>query len=288
MTRYLLGQLPDAERDAYEQEWFVDKAQYVQLCEAETALIDAYVRGGLPAEERMLFERHFLAIPARRDRVRMARALLQTIDQPVASTAAWWPQWRTGWRVPQLIPALAMGVLLLLGGWWMYARQRALQEQLASSMATASAQQQRAQELEQSLAAERAANVRLTAELARRDNAAAPQPAAPKTLLFVLTAGVLRSDGEALPTLKLKHDIAHVQIQVNLPAHDYERFTALLRTAEGRAVQRWTIKAVGTRFSLSLAAQQLKAGDYVLIVSGFKAQRESEEFLRVPFRVSAP
>lgn len=291
MTRYLLGQLPDAERDAREQEWFVDKALYVQLCEAETALIDAYVRGELGTKERGLFEQQFLTIPARRDRVQTARALVQTIDQSVAPTASWWQRWFAGWRAPQLIPAMALAGLVLAGGLWMYSQRRATQEQLTRATTTAAEQQRRAQELEQSLAAERAANTRLTEELARRNNAPAPQPTttatAPKTLLFALTAGVLRSEeSDTLPTLRLARDIARVQLQVKLPAHEYQQFTATLRTAEGRAVQRWTVKAAHTQLTLSLAAQQLKAGDYVMIIQGIKVMGEREEFRRVPFKIS--
>jgi hypothetical protein len=289
MTRYLLGQLPEAERDACEQEWFTDQAQYVQLCEAEQALIDDYVRGALRADERALFEQHFLTLPARRERVLTAQALVQTIDRPAEQTQSWWRRWRVSWRLPQLIPALALAVLLLVGGLWMYRQQRHLQEQRAQTAATAAEQQRRAQELEQSLTAERAANARLSEELARRNNAAVPPPtaasSAPKTLLLALTAGVLRSDGAALPTLKLAQDIERVNLRVQLPAHDYARFTATLRTAEGRALQRWAVKATGPRLTLTLAAKQLAAGDYVLVVNGVNAQRETEEFRRLPFRV---
>lgn len=291
MTRYLLGQLPAAERDACEQEWFTDKAQYVLLCEAENALIDDYVRGHLHGAERMLFEQHFLTIPARRERVLTAQAFVQMIDAPATPTESRWQRWRAGWHAPQLIPALALVVLLLMGGLWLYQRQRGWQQQLAQTAATAAEQQRRAQALEPALAAERAANARLTEDLARRNEAAVPPApaAAPKTLLFALTAGVLRSDsGDALPALKLAKDVARVQLQVKLPAHQYKRLAATLRTADGRAVQQWTVKTTDTRLLLMLPAKQLKAGDYVLVVDGLNAQREAEEFRRVPFQVNHP
>ncbi len=292
MTRYLLGQLPAAERDACEQEWFTDKAQYVQLCEAENALIDDYVRGHLHGAERMLFEQHFLTIPARRERVLTARALVQTIDAPAAMPSeSWWQCWLAGWRVAPWVPATAMTALLLMGGLWLYGRQRVLQTQLAQTAALAAEQQRRAQELEQALAAERAANARLIEDFARRNEATAllPPAALPKTLLFTLTAGVLRSDsGDALPTFKLAKDVARVQLQVKLPAHQYKRLAATLRTADGRAVQQWTVRTTDTRLLLMLAAKQLQVGDYVLVVNGLNAQREAEEFRRVPFQISPP
>jgi anti-sigma factor RsiW len=293
MTRYLLGQLPAAEREACEQEWFTDQAQYIQLCEAENALIDDYVRGLLHGENRALFEQHFLTLPARRERVLTAQALVQTIDAPVAPTASWWQRWRAQQRVPALLPAFTMALLMLLvaGGLWSFWQSRKLKAQLLEQARATSAQQRRAEELAQSLAAERAANVRLTEELARRNNPPTPQltasVAAPKTLLFALTAGVLRSDsGETLATLKLTRNIERVRLQVKLPAHEFKQFAVTLRTAEGRALQSWTTNATGTRLTLALTTQQLAAGDYALIVSGVKTRGEIEEFRRVPFRVT--
>lgn len=271
MTRYLLGQLPEAERDAREQEWFTDKVQYVQLCEAETALIDAYVRGDLRGEERTLFEQHFLPIPARRERVNTARALLHLIDQPAVQAEAWWQRWRTAVRVPKLIPALAMTavVLLLAGGLWLLLKSGPNREEAAQPVTPT---------------VEPARPTPQPTQLAQAP--VTPAPAAPKTTVFALTAGVLRSEGhDALPTLKLAHGIERVQLQVKLPAHEYKQFTATLRTAEGGDVQRWTVKAAGTRLSLSLAAQQLKAGDYVLVVRGINAPRAAEEFRQLPFQV---
>ncbi|HEX4950427.1 MAG TPA: hypothetical protein VFZ34_27425 [Blastocatellia bacterium] len=291
ITRYLLGQLPDAERDVCEQEWFTDKAKYDQFCEAENALIDDYVRGDLCADERALFEQHFMTIPARRERVLTARALVQTIDRPAVQTKSRWQRWRAGLRVPPLVPVTAMAVLLLVGWMWMYRQQRVLQTQLAQAERTAADQQRRTQELERSLADERAANARLTEELDSRNKFPTPLPVpsltTPKTLLLLLQAGVMRSDnGASLPTLKLGNDVERVQLQVNLPAHDYKQLTATLRTAEGREVQHWRMRDTAReQLNLFLEAQPLKAGDYVLVVRGINAQGEAEEFRRLPFLV---
>jgi DNA-directed RNA polymerase specialized sigma24 family protein len=58
-----------------------------------------------------------------------------------------------------------------------------------------------------------------------------------------------------------------------------------LRTAEGRNIRYWTLNAVRTQLRRLLEAKPLKADDYVLVVSGIKAQREVEEIRRVPFQV---
>ena len=302
MTRYLLGQLPEAERDVREQEWFTNKVQYSELCEAENSLIDEYVRGDLSGTDRVLFEQHFLTIPARRERVQTARALMQEIDHRVIETPSpfWWQRWLEVWRAPKLLAATTMMIafVLIAVGLWAVWQRRELREQLAGAEQKSSEQQRRVQALEQSLAAERDANNRLTEELSRTQ--ALPQitpptasPALPSTLLFTLTAGMLRSENnETLPTLKLTKGVERVQLRVQLPAHDYARWAATLRTAAGHDVTRWpTIKAATSKqgtasLLLPLAAKTLKAGDYVVVVSGIKASRELEEFRRLPFRVS--
>lgn len=297
MTQYLLGQLPEAERDVCEQEWFVDKAKYAQLCEAENTLIDEYVRGSLRAEDRVLFEQHFLTIPARLKRLKIAEALVKELDHLVVETASvsWWERLLAGWRAPRLIPAIAI-LLLVTAGLALLWQRWQLREQVTKSEAVSAEQQRRLQELEQLLAAERAANSRLTAALARNNAQTAPpstQPTVPlpTALVFALTAGVLRSEnGTALPTLHLLPSTERVKLQVKLPPHNYRRLTATLRTAEGKDVRHWGVinpvrARSGALLTLDLSTKNLKAGDYVLVVSGSNASGE-EEFSRLPFKIN--
>lgn len=290
MTDYLLGRLSVAEREPCEEEWFTDQAKYYELCEAENALIDGYVRGDLSSEDRALFEQHFLTIPARRERVKIAEVLVHEIDKRAAQSESWSQRLILSLRAPKLIPAIAMAVLLLAGGLWFYSQNRQLREQVATSATTVAEQQRRVQELEQSLANERATNARLTEELARPQSTGAP-PDLPTTLLFTLTAGVLRGDSsETLRTLKLSKDIERVQLQVALPTNAFTHYDAILRTAEGREIMRWkSVKAAnagaGARLTLGLPARNLNAGDYVLVISGINANHEAEEFRRLSFKL---
>lgn len=299
MTHYLLGKLPETERDVYEQQWFVDKAQYAQLCEAENALIDAYVRGNLDAEDRALFEQTFLMIPARRERVQAARLLMQEIDrQPVTSeTISFWQRLPDYFRIPQLIPRLALAgcfLLVAFGLWWFASTNRALRGQLEQANANASEHQRRLQELETSLRNERAANVRLQEELRPRQTASPiTSSTVPSTLLFTLPAGILRSEGsEARRSFKVAKGIERVQLYVPLPEHDFAKFAASLRTAEGKEITRWSsIKPQSTKRGASslwlfVPAKLLNAGDFVLILNGINAQRQSEEFRRLSFTVT--
>ena len=59
--RYLLGDLPEEDQFALEQEFLADGALFEQVWAAENELIDRYVRGGLTSAEKHLFEKNYLA-----------------------------------------------------------------------------------------------------------------------------------------------------------------------------------------------------------------------------------
>src|SRR5690349_4876956 len=86
VNEYLLMELSDEERSAFEQEYFADTARFERILQAETDLIDRYVRGRLTADERRRFEQVYLRHPRRLERVRFAEALAAEVDR-LESTA---------------------------------------------------------------------------------------------------------------------------------------------------------------------------------------------------------
>ena len=46
MTRYLLGDLPETEQTAVEQEYFADPEKFEEIWSAENDPVDRYMRGG--------------------------------------------------------------------------------------------------------------------------------------------------------------------------------------------------------------------------------------------------
>src|SRR5882724_1542124 len=81
MTSYLLGELSEAEATALEREFFSDTDVFSRLVEAETGLVDDYVRRRLPPQLRARFEQQYLSDPRRRARVEFAEALTTKIDE---------------------------------------------------------------------------------------------------------------------------------------------------------------------------------------------------------------
>jgi len=75
MMRYLLGQLPESERDDLEGRYFSDDSLHEHLLAIEEELIDRYVNGELSVKDKKDFDDRFLESPEYRQRIQLARAL---------------------------------------------------------------------------------------------------------------------------------------------------------------------------------------------------------------------
>jgi hypothetical protein len=124
MIAYLLHQLPEAERDAFEDRWVNDYELYQQLQDTEAELLDAYAAGTLSAGDRELVEKHLLGSPAQQQKLRFARALRAALPRRSGAT-----KWR--WM------AVAASILALAGvtswlGWQNHTLQKPLAQTAAS------------------------------------------------------------------------------------------------------------------------------------------------------------
>ena len=201
IRRYLLGRLPEQERDRLEARLLSDGAAYRQVLATEGELIDQYVDGELAAADRRAFEERLLAVERIRERVGFARGLRALAAEEAAAAPA--PGRRPGraarggrgGRVaallglgrlspaPAFAPAMAAALLLLVGvsGWlgWRAADLADRVESLQARAAVTESSLERARQaprpdpaatLEpapEPTAAERAAAADAAAELAR-------------------------------------------------------------------------------------------------------------------------
>src|SRR5215467_13757957 len=162
MTRYLLGNLPETEQMAVEQEYFADPEKFEEVWAAENDLVDRYVQGRLPRGERELFERNYLQSPKHRDRVALARKLLEAADRQAAESGP--APDRAPGRLMEalsalltlriLAPATAFLLLLSFLSWLAVERSR-LNEELEKTRAMLSDRQRQEREVADQLAAER-------------------------------------------------------------------------------------------------------------------------------------
>src|SRR5215831_7097846 len=110
--RYLLGDLPEAEQTALEQEFLSDDLAFERVWEIENEMVDRYARGRLNGHEKELFERNYLASPVHRERALIARRLARAADSRAEiggadsrtrDSVSWWSTplaslRRGGWR----------------------------------------------------------------------------------------------------------------------------------------------------------------------------------------------
>src|SRR5215467_15912543 len=90
MARYLLGQLPEAEQEAFEERLFSDEDCVDQLSVVEMELIDDYLQGRMSATRRKEFENGFLTTPDRIKKLANAKALMRHVIElkPVIAVTA--------------------------------------------------------------------------------------------------------------------------------------------------------------------------------------------------------
>ena len=106
LRQYLLGNLPDADAERLEEEYFVDDHRFGALLAAEDDLIESFLRRTLTVRERERFEERFLGTERNRRKVAIAAALAEV-------SAATAPMPRRAWTLP--IAAAAVIVILAAG-----------------------------------------------------------------------------------------------------------------------------------------------------------------------------
>lgn len=84
LTAYLLGTLPAADAERFDELSFTDDDFAFALQSAENDLTDNYVRGELGGETLREFQTHYLASPLRRQKVEFAEALKIHTDKKFA------------------------------------------------------------------------------------------------------------------------------------------------------------------------------------------------------------
>ena len=80
LVKYLLGELSEEEQVRVEDRALTDPSYLAEIEAAEADLVDAYVRGKLPPDSLLGFERRFLSSPSRRSKVEFAKALARVVE----------------------------------------------------------------------------------------------------------------------------------------------------------------------------------------------------------------
>ncbi|MBX7221582.1 MAG: hypothetical protein K1Y36_16650 [Blastocatellia bacterium] len=283
MVRYLLGQTSEVEREAVEARFFEDDDFFGELKAVEDELIDAFLANQLPAEQREQFEREYLRLPERRQKVELHRALHRRSSEdrsaktdlisppdpaptPVGPASVVSLEHHRDTRrlvtpVRRMAWAAAVAAILLGGGWVFSVIQsfrneieslksgRAELEQKNRASQTQLAQEQkRSEALAQEAAAEHDRANRLEAQLTQGQNGLSPsigKPAVVPEVLSCLLFPTLTRGGGIKP-LHVTPTAQTLQVKLVLqPAPSDQTLDATLRTVEGEEV--WHQKGLPVR-----------------------------------------
>jgi hypothetical protein len=309
IVQYLLGELSEQEKIHLEEHYFGDDDFFEELLVVEGELIDAYVREELYGRKRERFEAHFLASPPKRQRVEIARALVEYATEssvaapPTAERRKSFFSWQSlldtlDARNRAIGLAFAAAVLVILFGGSLFVIETVrLRNQLQRIQADRAETLKREQELEQQLADQGQHNDQLADELQRERSQrellerelTKPQRSTLSSITFVLAPGLVRGASEP-KRLTIPPGAALVWMQLYLEQDDYKTYRAVLETVEGNRI--WSsglLKARPTRSSrvvtLGLPASLLNKRGYILILSGVNAEGSLENVGEYYFNV---
>jgi hypothetical protein len=121
--RFLLGQLEEHERQQFEQRLMANVEYQERMLLAEETLIEDYLAGTLPAEQRKQFESKFLVSNPQRRRVRVVRLLanygthkVSTLDQPQPVAPSKPRRWTLGFSNHTVVFTCLIAASLLIIG----------------------------------------------------------------------------------------------------------------------------------------------------------------------------
>ena len=293
---YLLGALPEREREAFERDYFSNPEAFDQVACAESELLDAYARDRLPLADRERVERVYLTDPRRRERLHFARTLAAAADADAPRLSGdnpsvrRWPRWQIA--VAAAAVALFTGVIAALS----IQSARLRRELIDQTAARATTEQA----LEHQLAAERARSAELQRELERARAAGtgsnADTSATRRSAVVALTlfgSGRRAVDDAAIPTLVVPDGAPQIRLElvVVVDASDYRSYQLHLQHADGRevlAAGNATPRVEGTRanFALVVPASRLPDGDYMLTLRGMLSSGEADDISRSRLRIA--
>lgn len=289
---YLLGAMPEREREAFEHEYFSNPSAFERVARTESELLDAYLRDRLSLDDRERVERVYLLDPRRRERLRFAEALAAAADTDASTTVAGHrpaSQW-TGWRLAAAVAAaLVVAVTAALS-----IETLRLRRDLASQ-AAARANAEHA--FETQLAAERARNDQLRGDLDRAraagSGAAGGDRTAAQSTVVALTlfgSGRRTVDAGAIPTLVVPPGTEQIRLELVVDASDYRSYQLRLQRADGVVVLDQDNAAARVdrdraTFALLAPASQLSSGDYLLTLRGILPTGAADDITRSRLRI---
>ena len=298
--RFLLGEMSESERLAFEQSFMVDAGLFEQIRVVEDELIESYVRRILPLAGREKFERSFLTTKRRRKRVEFARVMLDKLSQQervavekgiesAGATRSVWESIAAFCKTPQFALGAVFAVLLLVVGGWFLLRTSnktgiAKQSTPTPTIQNIQTKQNQTAPRNQNLLGNNPDNnnaaPNVNREAPEKDQNSNRPP------MLALFAGTVRAEGK-LSELNLPKSAASATLQLHLESEDYKDLSR-----RNRRCQRQTPLPKQQAQSKKLKNQsfrprrQTSGRDYLVKLSAFNPRHENESVADYPFRVN--
>jgi hypothetical protein len=298
LMRYLLGSLPAGDAEHLDELSITDDEFASRLSAAENDLVDAYVRKELPAETIEQFRSAYLSSPKRREKVRFAEALL-LLQQKAAMAAtavrtdsAQVQKPERGWRFFTL-PSLTMqwrfaaaAILVFVACSYLAIMNRRLRNEVNRVETERASLQERAQQLQEQLESQPAANAGASGTVHR--HGPQPLPDQPRIAAFVL---IPELRGSGLPPVSVARDIDLIVLKLELETSDFSKYRVALQESATRKIL-WRSGDLEPVFDgdkkavcLAFRAGLVKPQNYVVQLNGVRANGTSELLSSYPFRV---
>ena len=259
MRRYLLGDLPESETNELEIQVLRDDEKFEEMWEIENRLVDGYVRGRLSSADRERFERHYQASPVHRQRVAVARNLVEEADRSRAAVIPIPAKVSLGARLSEKLgfsllswqSALAAAMLLFaMCSLWLLLDRSRLRHEQEQLRAESQSRQNREDALSQQLATAQEESKKLESEIERlrvERNGNAQPPTQPErtqrpTIYSLLLSPMLMRSGDNPQTATIPPQTDLVRLQMKVDQENARRFQVSVRTVEGRQVWEQQIK----------------------------------------------
>jgi hypothetical protein len=291
LVRYLLGDLPQTDRQRLERELLADDGAWEALTEAENDLVDSYACGELSEEQRQQFKENFLNSPQRKEQLAVATMLMSSALREKIVTApmnnekkptSWWES-VTSLRFigkPALGPAwaaagLGLAAVAMFLGWQNWSlRSQVENAQLAQTQLQGQLDDLR--HLNNSVGAQE--------NDAGSHSQSAPLKASPRPVASILlTPGLSRELGSSSPgnQLVVPAGTALIILKLDLERDAYRHYDVVIETVEGKAterVERLASQSTGNGgrcVAVQLPSPVLSKGDYVITLYGLEPGKQA-------------
>jgi hypothetical protein len=296
ITRYLLGELPAEERERIEDQYFNSDEFFQDMVIAEDELIESYLYGELSGHTLERFKEHYLTSPPKRNKVEIARVLLNYSDnlpQPKSSLSTLTSKLR-GSRIGSLFQRsvmlprwLVFSAMLFIG--LAIIQVIRLQWQMSRISTDRASLEQRQQELENESASQSARIDQLTAELeqARSQQQSSQQqatdiaqqgPSGPDTnsssgiATGILIARLVRGTDNT-QVLRVPPMATVLRLQINVEPGSYNSYRVTITDGDREVARqdnlKWRMTGKGYFITMGVPLTKLSPGrNYLLTVSG--------------------